>query len=130
MELRKQTRTLVKMDSRFTTTTPCSHLVWDFIIQLPLKALHNIAGHPHIHTATTESTLKGDGQFVGSLDTQLGGGGDRTGNLPGTGQAALPPEPPASPGDTRQRAVACCRRLATEGGVPGVNGGYLRSCAW
>ena len=54
-----------------------------------------------IHTATAEWTTQGDSQHVGSrqgeascshLDTQLGGAGDRTSNLPVTSPPALPPE--------------------------------------
>ena len=62
----------------------------------------------HSHTPTAESTMKGDGQLVGSSKGELscsgtprhsvalGGAGDRTGNLPVIRQPTAPTEPHAA----------------------------------
>ena len=53
---------------------------------------------PFVHTSTAESPRPGDSHPAGRrlaqghLDTQLGGAGDRTSDLPVTRQPALPPE--------------------------------------
>ena len=83
------------------------HLFCAFPNQWPLKALYNIASHSLIHTPTAVSTTKGGDQVVvrgrclaqEDLDTQLGGAGDRTSNLPVPIHPTLPPE--------RHAAEAC-----------------------
>ena len=71
------------------------HLSSAFLTKCPLKTLYNIALyspiHAHVHIPSAESTTQGEVSCSGTpRHSGLGGAGDRTSNLPVTGQTALP----------------------------------------
>ena len=58
---------------------------------------HRRLSQPRAATASSSGAVRVRCLAQGHLDSQLGAAGDRTNNLPVTGQPTLPPEPHAAP---------------------------------
>ena len=111
MNRRRQSRTLTQTalpPPRHALTASLAVFIPRFSIQRPLKAVQHCLtftrsrthSHPDggvSHAGRQPARQEQSGRGVSLRDTQLGGAGARTSDLPVTSQPALPPQPPGAP---------------------------------